>query len=257
VAWLRVQFPLRIHGLTSFIRRIRAKPFCNAVKGSNPFQTLKKINSMLPPPNFEQKTLLLAFENCPEEKVPELLSKLRPLLFSFCLKHKCFYSLYTRSVLKNKYSFGFSFYSFEPNKSAELELAVIKVFVNPFSKESAIFGSVNCLHFVKGFSRFFEPVKMLNHVQIRVKTPAKITAVDFCFSLIEKFEFNVVTFEPESKRFSIKNGAYCIQQDKGTGLLLLVQNDATFAGVNVLNFIAEHPQVYGAVSYYNFVLNKK
>jgi hypothetical protein len=210
---------------------------------------------MLSCPSYE-KPVFLSFENCVEEKVPELLSKLRPLLFSFCLENKCFYSLYTRPARNNKYSFGLSFYSFVPTRSAiELELVAQKVFVNYFNKESELYGTVKCVRFLKGFSKFFNAVNSFSHLQFVVKPPASISAPDFCFSLMENFEFNVVTFQPESKLFNLKHVAYCAESSNQ--LIFLIQNDANFKGYKVLTFIEERPHVYGEVLFCKAIIKKE
>jgi hypothetical protein len=209
------------------------------------FKPLIIISRMFYRFNWEQKPVFLSFENCSEVMVQILLMELRPFLLDFCLKHKCFYCLYTKPAVNNQYSFGLDFYFGAPEKSHDdLFIDIKNTFANRFSQRKATYGSVKFFRYIPvraGFSKVFQSVMAFNHLHVEVET-RDIAPVDFCFSLMEKFDLNCLVFLPKRKIFVRNRVAYCMERDKR--LVLLIQNDENFdQGVKVLDFIERQTPV--------------
>jgi hypothetical protein len=203
--------------------------------------------------NCDQQPVFLSFENCSEEMTPFLLLDLRPLLLDFCLKHKCFYFLYSKPAVSNMYSFGLDFYFSAPDKShKELFTSVKDTFVNYFSKKG-ICEFVNCFRHIpikRGFFKVFQPVMHFDHFYVVIKKLA-IPSTDLCFSLLATFDLNRVVFLPKRKIFVINQVAYLIEREDK--LIFLIQNDENFKSNNVIDFIKKYYDPQATVRFYKRV----
>jgi hypothetical protein len=213
---------------------------------------------MTVPSDNQQKPVFLSFENCNEKAVPLLLTKLRPLLFDFCLKHRCFYTLYTKTGVDNIFTFGLKFYFCTPGSNDELATAVAQTFVKYFSNENNVCGFVKCSRFIpvqQGFFKVFKPVVAGDHIKLVVKPQSKSTANDIYFLLTEKFEFNRLVFDKERRLITLNRLYYC--GERPSGKTLLIQNDANFNGEIVAKFIKENPEIFGTLAYHSLVSKEK